>query len=86
MYLALRFKSGNAKLAVMSTQYIEIERKLGSSLADLVSERRQAGISWRKIAIEITMRTGIDITGETLRVWTQGRAPVVATEPAGSAA
>lgn len=57
----------------MSTpQYTEIEQKLGSSLAELVGERRADRVSWRKIAIEITEKTGVDITGETLRVWHQG--------------
>lgn len=53
-------------------RHIEIERKLGSSLAALVEERRTSGISWRKIAIEVTARTGVDVAGETLRVWHQG--------------
>lgn len=57
----------------MSTpQYTEIEQKLGSSLAALVGKRRAEGISWRKIAIEVGDRTGIDVAGETLRVWHQG--------------
>lgn len=81
--LALRYEFGNAKLLGMSTpQYTEIEQKLGSSLAQLVGERRAAGISWRKIAVEITARTGVDVTGETLRVWHQG----IPARAAGSAA
>lgn len=71
--LALRYEFGNARLLGMSTpQYTEIEQKLGSPLAQLVGERRASGISWRKIAVEITARTGVDVTGETLRVWHQG--------------
>ena len=57
----------------MSTpQYTEIEQKLGSPLAALVGQRRAEGLSWRKLALEITERTGVDVTGETLRVWHQG--------------
>jgi hypothetical protein len=73
MSLALHYQFGNARLLGMSTpQYTEIEQKLGSPLAQLVGERRASGISWRKIAVEITARTGVDVTGETLRVWHLG--------------
>lgn len=75
--VALHNESGNAKLIGMSTpQYIEIEQKLGSPLADLVGKRRAEGISWRKIAIEIGDRTGVDVAGETLRIWHVGITPV----------
>jgi hypothetical protein len=59
-----------------SPQYTEIEQKLGSSLADLVGQRRAEGLSWRKIAVEITDRTGVDVAGETLRIWHVGIAPM----------
>jgi hypothetical protein len=54
------------------TKYTEIEQKLGEPLAQMISARRAGGVSWRRIAIEITARTGIDIAGETIRVWTDG--------------
>jgi hypothetical protein len=56
-------------------KYTEIEQKLGHPLSDLIEPRRREGVAWRRIALEVTARTGIDITGETLRVWHQGLAP-----------
>lgn len=56
-------------------KYSEIEEKLGHPLADLIEPRRSAGVSWRRIALEVFTRTGIDVAGETLRVWHQGLAP-----------
>jgi hypothetical protein len=52
--------------------YAEIELKLGTPLADFLRDRRADGVPWRKLAIELTDKTGIDVTGETLRVWHQG--------------
>lgn len=83
-------KSANGKLLGMTTpppkklgmttpppkKYADIESKLGGSLADLVATRRGEGVSWRRIALEITARTGIDIAGETVRVWSEGREPI----------
>lgn len=57
----------------------EIERKLGSPLADLVAERRSASVSWRRIAQEVLARTGVDVTGETIRVWFADRIEVKVT-------
>lgn len=62
----------------VTKQYAEIEERLGQPLADLVSTRRAERLSWRRIALEITTRTGVDIAGETVRVWHQGRDPIVA--------
>jgi hypothetical protein len=51
--------------------YDTVEAKLGEPLADYVNTRRATdpATSWRRIGLEITARTGIDITGEALRVW-----------------
>ena len=46
-----------------------IEDALGQPLEAFAADRRPA-VSWRRIALEITQRTGIDVTGEALRVWT----------------
>lgn len=56
----------------LPTKYTEIEQKLGEPLARMIAARRASNVSWRRIAIEITARTGIDVAGETLRVWTEG--------------
>lgn len=53
-------------------KYTDIERKLGEPLAPMIAARRAGNVSWRRIAIEITARTGVDVAGETLRVWTDG--------------
>jgi hypothetical protein len=63
-------------MAQPSKRYLEIEERLGQSLADLIASRRGEGIAWRRIALEVTARTGIDVTGESLRMWFQGREPV----------
>lgn len=62
----------------MPPKHSEIEQALGEPLADLISARRAAGVSWRLIAVEITRRTGIDVAGETIRIWTAGVPPVLA--------
>jgi hypothetical protein len=67
--------------------YLDLEGKLGEPLGPLLSRRRATGLSWRRIAMELTARTGIDVTGETLRIWHQGRAPISAgCDTRGSAA
>lgn len=58
-------------------RYVAIERKLDGTLADFVGSRRDSGMSWRRIANEILLTTGEDISHEALRIWFQGRAPVV---------
>ncbi len=57
-------------------RYIEIEQKLGESLAGYVNSRRAVGMSWRRIANDILLSTGEDISYESLRMWFQGRSPV----------
>lgn len=46
-----------------------IEEKLGEDLAALVDSRRARGVSWRLLANELIGKTGVDITGEALRLW-----------------
>jgi hypothetical protein len=57
-------------------RYIEIERKLGEPFAGYVTSRRANGMSWRRIANDILLTTGEDISYESLRMWFQGRSPV----------
>lgn len=56
-------------------KYREIEQRLGERLADMIAARRAGNVSWRRIAMEVNARTGVDIAGETLRVWTEGVSP-----------
>ena len=58
-----------------ATLYTDIETKLGEPLAAYLSQRREQGTSWRRIAVELTVRTGIDVAGETLRLWHRDRTP-----------
>lgn len=51
-----------------SATYLLIEERLGEPLAQYVSARRP-GTAWRRIAMEIYSRTGVDVTYETLRTW-----------------
>ena len=46
-----------------------VELKLGSSLEGFVRARRDDGISWRRITLEIRDATGVDVADETLRIW-----------------
>lgn len=51
------------------------EDRLGQPVAEFIAERRPH-LSWRRIAIEVTAKTGVDISGETLRLWSQSLEPV----------
>lgn len=54
-----------------TTLHSAADRLLGDAgpLEDLVADRRNRGVSWRKIANELRDLTGIDVTYETLRSW-----------------
>lgn len=45
-----------------------LSEKVGG-LDGYVTSRRERGVSWRAIALEIRDDTGIDVTDEALRVW-----------------
>ena len=49
--------------------YQLIETKLDCPLAVYVSDRRDAGFSWRDIAHNIHTATGVSVTGEAIRRW-----------------
>jgi hypothetical protein len=42
---------------------------LGEPVLPWITARRAEGLSWRKIAQQLYLDTGIDVTGETVRVW-----------------
>ena len=54
-----------------TTLHAAADRLLGDAgpLEELVADRRNHGVSWRKIAAELRDLTGIDVTHETLRSW-----------------
>lgn len=54
-----------------TTLHAAADRLLGDAgpLEELVADRRNQGVSWRKIAAELRDLTGIDVTHETLRSW-----------------
>jgi hypothetical protein len=48
--------------------YQLIEAKLDVSLADFVGSRRPQW-SWRQLAAEVTVKTGVAVSHEALRTW-----------------
>lgn len=72
---------GNVQPMQRTAMYDQVEEKLRQPLADYVAERRASGASWRRIALSITESTGIDITGEALRVWFVLRQPQLTASP-----
>jgi hypothetical protein len=46
-----------------------VDTKLGGNLDGLVAGLRLGGWGWRKIAVEVTKRSGVDVSHETLRNW-----------------
>lgn len=82
MSLLLTGKSAIGKVLDMAQppeKYRDIEEKLGEPLADFVAARRAESVSWRRIANAILLKTGTDISDESLRMWFQGRQPVSTT-------
>lgn len=65
-------QSGAPPVETRPTPRMLIEQAMadsGEPLAQFVAARRESGRSWRLIAIEISTRTGIDISNEALRGW-----------------
>ena len=55
-----------------SPLYQLVEARLGGSLEDLVTEARPPRVpraTWAEIAAQIGEKTGIELSGETLRLW-----------------
>ncbi len=51
-----------------SPLYRLLEDRLGEPLAEHVAARR-AGETWRAIAADLSTRTGVTVSWETLRLW-----------------
>lgn len=45
------------------------EMRLGQDLATYITQRREAGKSWRAITAELTDDCGISVSHESLRSW-----------------
>lgn len=52
-----------------SRTYLLVEERLGSDLRKHVAKLRRAGESWNSIAHDLSDRTEVVITDETLRIW-----------------
>lgn len=63
-------------MADTPAKYAEIEHELGQPLDSYISAGRADGMSWRRLATEVSERTGIEVSHEALRIWTLGRPPV----------
>lgn len=63
-------------MAHTPVKYAEIEAKLGEPLGEFIRAGRTDGLSWRRLAAEVAERTGIEVSHEALRIWTQGRPAV----------
>lgn len=63
-------------MADTPAKYAEIEDKLGAPLATFIAAGRADGMSWRRLATEISEQTGIEVSHEALRIWTLGRPAV----------
>lgn len=72
-----------------SVLYQLVEERLGGpgALAEYVA-KHYANVGWRRMASDLTERTGLSVHRETLRLWFAGRITttvVVADVPSGSA-
>jgi len=50
-------------------KYQLIEQRLKRPPVDFIVEKREAGVSYRLIAIELTKTTKVDVTLEAVRRW-----------------
>jgi len=58
--------------------YQLIEVRLDGTLADFIASRRPAA-SWRAIAVELTEKTGVEVSAEIVRRWFADRIHVEVT-------
>ena len=50
-----------------------IELRIGGDLPGFISRARSEGQSWRQIAADLTKRTGLTVSYETVRTWHQAQ-------------
>lgn len=61
----------------VTTKQLLIEARLGGQrVHDLVARRRKQGDSWQAIANEIHDLTGVVVSRESLRLWTESKKEV----------
>lgn len=53
----------------VSRTYLLIQERLGSDLAEFATEARRNGGSWHSIAFDLSNRTGVLVTPQTLGNW-----------------
>ena len=62
-----------------SHTYLLLETRLGESLEEYATAARAAKRSWFAIAVELSQRTGITVTEQTLRNWFPAATSAVAS-------
>jgi len=71
--------------ATPSRLYRQIEQRLDGTLADFVAARRPHQ-SWKRIAVELTQATKVEVSWESLRSWFADRITVEVKVDAGRVA
>ena len=58
------------RTATITTRlYRSIDRLLDGQLEQFLRTHRAQGLAWDAISLELVNRTGVEVTGQTLRVW-----------------
>ncbi|NMO51985.1 hypothetical protein HH310_12355 [Actinoplanes sp. TBRC 11911] len=61
-----------------TTKYLLLEARLGQKLTDYVAGQIGAGAGWKAIAADLSKRTDVPVSRESLRVWFSGRVQTTA--------
>lgn len=69
-------------MPIRTAKYLLVEERLGRDLAELLTERRDSGVTFERIARELWSTTDVDITSQTVANWC---ADLAATDTAGAA-
>jgi hypothetical protein len=56
-------------MTLVTPQQTLVEIRLGEPLAKFIAKRRAAGKGWRPIAADISTRTAVKVSHETVRNW-----------------
>ena len=52
-----------------SAKFLLVEERLGKDLASLLVDRRDAEVTYERIARELWSSTGVDVTSQTVANW-----------------